>query len=167
MSRRGKHVTTSAMQDNIKAPAEGQAIVRALHPRGGNIFEVEHPDRRKTLVLLPSRFQKKLWVKNGGYLIIEESAEAEVEGNKITGNIVAVLFPQDVKDLKRGEGVWPPEFNEEHQEGTGKGEARDKEVQGNGLDDSSEDDGLPPLEPNNNRRVVYYSESDSGSNSDG
>lgn len=53
------------------------------------------------------------------------------------------------------------------QEGTGKGEARDKEVQGNGLDDSSEDDGLPPLEPNNNRRVVYYSESDSGSNSDG
>ena len=56
------------------------------------------------------RFQKKLWVKNGGFLIIDKAAEAEVDGSKITGTIAAVLYAEHIKQLKKEKGVWPEEF---------------------------------------------------------
>lgn len=63
------------------------------------------------------RFQKKLWVKNGGYLIIDKAEEAEVEGSKITGTIAAVLYAGHIKQLKREPGVWPAEFDNSSQVG--------------------------------------------------
>eukprot|EP00191_Tetraselmis_sp_GSL018_P000904 CAMPEP_0177608164 /NCGR_PEP_ID=MMETSP0419_2-20121207/18317_1 /TAXON_ID=582737 /ORGANISM="Tetraselmis sp., Strain GSL018" /LENGTH=236 /DNA_ID=CAMNT_0019102819 /DNA_START=118 /DNA_END=825 /DNA_ORIENTATION=- len=141
-------------QDDVPAPTENQAIVRAREPRGSNIFQVEYPNGLQTLVLLPARFQRRLWVRKGGYVIIEKSEEAEIEGSKITGTISAVLFPEHVRELKKQPGVWPSEFEDSSQ-------AQDVLQSGSGAPQPSnsdgEEDGLPPLEPNTNRKVVYYS----------
>lgn len=71
--------------------------------------QVGFPDGRRTLVLLPARFHKKLWIKRGNYLIVEESCEGGDAA--VTGQIVHVLFADDVKQLKKVPGVWPSEFS--------------------------------------------------------
>lgn len=65
--------------------------------------QVEFPDGRTALCLLPAKFHKKLWVKKGNYLVVEGAAE---EDTRVTGEISAVLFADHVKQLKRMPGVW-------------------------------------------------------------
>ena len=67
---------------------------------------MEFPDGRSTLCLLPAKFHKKLWVKKGNFLVIEDAPEAAGEGSRVTGQILAVLFADHVKQLKRMPGVW-------------------------------------------------------------
>jgi probable RNA-binding protein EIF1AD len=66
--------------------------------------QVEFPDGRTTLCLLPAKFHKKLWIKKGNYLIVEDSPEAT--DSRVTGQILAVLFVDHVKQLKRMQGIW-------------------------------------------------------------
>jgi probable RNA-binding protein EIF1AD len=66
--------------------------------------QVAFPDGRTTLCLLPAKFHKKLWIKKGNYLIVTEDG-AEADG-RVTGEILAVLFGDHVKQLKRMPGVW-------------------------------------------------------------
>ena len=82
-------------------PASLRLHILTSHPS-----QVEFPDGRSTLCLLPAKFHKKLWVKNGNYLIVEDAPEAAGEGSRVTGQILAVLFADHVKQLKRMEGVW-------------------------------------------------------------
>ena len=69
--------------------------------------QVEFPDGRCTLCMLPAKFHKKLWIKKGNFLMVEEAAEARgAEGSRVTGHILTVLFADHVKQLKRMPGVW-------------------------------------------------------------
>ncbi|GFH14399.1 RNA-binding EIF1AD [Haematococcus lacustris] len=72
MGRR-KHVM-QGLGNELEAPTAGQRVVRAVGSRGGNIVEVEFPNGGTTLCILPQKFNKTLYVKKGGYLLIEESA---------------------------------------------------------------------------------------------
>ena len=67
---------------------------------------MEFPDGRSTLALLPAKFHKKLWVRKGSYLIVEDAAEAGDEGSRVTGLVAAVLYADHVKQLRRMPGVW-------------------------------------------------------------
>lgn len=69
--------------------------------------QVETAEGRSTLVMLPARFNKTLWVRKGGYLMIEESRAAEENaGSKVTGTIVAVLYDEHIRQLVKVPGVW-------------------------------------------------------------
>jgi len=69
--------------------------------------QVEYPDSRTTLVLMPAKFNKMLWVRRGGYLIVEESQDAQADsGSRVTGTIVAVLYDEHIKQLRKIPGVW-------------------------------------------------------------
>ena len=75
---------------------------------------MQYPSGRQTLCLLPSKFNKKLWVKRGGFLLVEECKETG-EGSgpgqaKVTGTILAVLYADQIRQLKKMPGVWPAEF---------------------------------------------------------
>ncbi|KAL6782639.1 hypothetical protein ACKKBG_A07560 [Auxenochlorella protothecoides x Auxenochlorella symbiontica] len=128
-------------------------------------MEVEFPCGRRTLCLIPARFHKKLWIKNGNFLIVEE---VEAIDAAVSGQIVKVLYADHVKQLQRIPGVWPEEFRAAGSPAVPDNpsmEQEKREAREPGCLDgsSSEDDGLPPLERINNRRVVEYlvSESDS------
>ena len=69
-----------------------------------NVPQVEFPDGRRTLAMLPARFNKKLWVRRGGYLIIEEGV-AEGAG-AVSALIVSVLYVDGVRALRKLPGVW-------------------------------------------------------------
>ena len=68
--------------------------------------QVEFPDGRSTLCLLPAKFHKKLWVRKGSFLVVEDAPAAGEEGSRVTGQIVAVLYADHVKQLRRMPGVW-------------------------------------------------------------
>lgn len=71
-------------------------------PRLGHA-QVEFPDGRRTLCLIPAKFHKKLWIKNGNFLVVEA---AEGVDAAVTGQIVQVLYAEHVKQLQRMPGVW-------------------------------------------------------------
>lgn len=68
--------------------------------------QVEFPDSRSTLCLLPAKFHKKLWIRKGSFLIVEDAPEASSEGQRVTGFVAAVLYADHVKQLRRMPGVW-------------------------------------------------------------
>jgi hypothetical protein len=99
--------------------------------------QVTYPDGRATLVMLPKKFNKKLWLKRGGFVMIEEGQTATNEqaqpdsfpalqelaldegtaqetaaagipsnsSSKVTATIIAVLYNQQIKQLKKA-GAW-------------------------------------------------------------
>ena len=65
---------------------------------------MEFPDGRRTLAMLPARFNKKLWVRRGGFLVIEE---AVAEGaSAVSALIVSVLYADGVRALRKLPDVW-------------------------------------------------------------
>ncbi|KAG2489844.1 hypothetical protein HYH03_011647 [Edaphochlamys debaryana] len=174
MSRSRKHVTLG-LDGDVEAPGPGQSIVRALGSRGSNLIEVEFPDGRQTLVMMPAKFNKKLWVKRGGFLLIEASEEAQ-QDTKVTGTIVGVLYDDQIKQLSKMPGVWPAEFSTREGKGTledmmpppeSDEEGGQDEEGGEGAGRPRADDAdLPPLHQNTNRKVVYHEVSDSDEEDD-
>lgn len=129
--------------------------------------QVEYPDGTNTLCLLPAKFHKKIWIKCGNYLIIEDTPDADA---RVTGQIVSVLYYDHVKQLKRLGTIWPSEFDdviEEDEPSCDIQGALEKlsiatKCSGSGEEDSeSDDDELPPLQQIQNRRVIVYSEDSS------
>lgn len=53
---------------------------------------MELPSGRRTLCLMPAKFNKKLWVRKGGFVVLEESEQAAAGDSKITGTILQVCF---------------------------------------------------------------------------
>lgn len=67
-------------------------------------MQVKLAGGEQTLCMLPAKFNKKLWVKRGGYLVIEHGCVDA--GESVTGTIVSVLYDADVRHLKSLPGVW-------------------------------------------------------------
>ena len=110
-----KHVSQAALGD---APdlEDGDAVVRVIGSRGGNIFEVESGDGARSLARLPTKFHKLVWVKRGSFLLVT-SSEADYltssgEAGKVVFNIKAVLLEEQVAALK-DHVVWPDAFRAE------------------------------------------------------
>jgi len=148
--------------------------------------QVQFPDDTNTLCLLPAKFHKKLWIKRGNFLIIENMENSDAA---VTGQILHVLFADDVKQLKKVEGVWPPEFAESASKAVDRSadlaatledlsiEERGKTSKTRDIEaeipkkyigaeegiSSSDDDNLPPLHRIENRRIITYDISDSES----
>ena len=76
----------------------------ATHRRRRVQLQVTRPDGSNTLCLLPAKFNKKLWIRRGGYLIIDQGEQGG--DNRVTGTITAVLYEPDVRALKKLPGVW-------------------------------------------------------------
>ena len=67
-------------------------------------MQAETADGRDLLCFLPAKFNKKLWIKRGGYIIVEEGDLDAAD--KVTAVITKVLYEADVKALKKLPGVW-------------------------------------------------------------
>jgi probable RNA-binding protein EIF1AD len=76
-----------------------QSIARVLQAAGNNLYRVELPedstkalssDSKVLLVELPARFRSTIWIKRGGFVLIDVDAMKERE-NKLDGEIVNVV----------------------------------------------------------------------------
>ncbi|CAO1601465.1 MAG: hypothetical protein LQ349_000679 [Xanthoria aureola] len=86
---------------------DNHAIARVRKAEGKNLYLVELPKRTDPLLVeLPARFRSQIWIKNGGYVLVDTAAFLDRE-NKLDGEIVNVV--REEKEWRK-QSYWPLEF---------------------------------------------------------
>ena len=85
---------------------DGQHIARIKSAAGNNLYNVELADTKMLLVELDARFRSSIWLKRGGFVLVDTKTLADRE-NKIDGEIVNVV--RDEKAWRKA-SFWPKEF---------------------------------------------------------
>ncbi|KAF9992228.1 hypothetical protein BGZ80_004139 [Entomortierella chlamydospora] len=153
MSRR-RQVPTDILAD-IPELEENQQFARVLGTRGKNVHEVQFKNGEEILVNLPPKFRSLVWVKRGSYVIIQPAEEEDK--TKVSGDIVAILFPDHIKQYKQ-QGIWP--FEDQFSSSTNNSSGGVADDDGSDEDESQSDD---DLFVNNNRIVIEETDSESES----
>ncbi|KAM7457263.1 hypothetical protein BLSTO_01978 [Blastocystis sp. subtype 1] len=100
---------TSTTLDEYPVPKENEILARISNPRGGNVFEVELPDGQKVLAILPTKFNKLIWMKRGDYVIVTKSegqfTTSSGKQNGVESMIQHILLKDQVNHIKK-EGLW-------------------------------------------------------------
>ncbi|XP_054813016.1 uncharacterized protein LOC129313716 [Prosopis cineraria] len=158
---RAKHEQDVALQD-------GQSIMKVVSLRGSNLIEVMDARGENFLALFPAKFQKSMWIKRGNFVVVDESGKERAldSGSKVACIVTQVLYHEQVRMLQKSP-EWPAIFKSgatDDSNGNLHGNTSQPEIE----KDSSDDDGLPPLEANTNRLrpLELQMEEDSESNSD-
>jgi probable RNA-binding protein EIF1AD len=86
--------------------ASSQSIARVTKAEGNNLYSVELPSAKTLLVELPPRFRSTIWLKRGGFVVIDTKALADRD-NKLDGEIANVV--RDERQWRK-ESYWPKEF---------------------------------------------------------
>lgn len=162
-----KNLKQASEKDAISIE-EGHSIMQVVSLRGSNLIEVMDSKGIKSLALFPAKFQKSFWIKRGNFVVVNESGrdEAFESGSKITCMVSQVLFHDQVRRLEKSL-EWPAIFRAKAAD-----DLKDQQdlppIENDKNSTSDEEDELPPLEANLNRRrpVELYSDPDSGSDCD-
>lgn len=85
---------------------DGQLIAKIKSAAGNNLYNVEASDQTALLVELEARFRSKIWLKRGGYVLVDTKTLAD-RSNKIDGEIINVV--RDEKAWRKAP-YWPKEF---------------------------------------------------------
>lgn len=104
MGRPKRNVLATA-EETLTPPAslsEGQSIARVVKAEGKNLYSVDLPSGKSILVELPSRFRSTIWLKRGGYVLVDTKAFDDRD-NKLEGEIVNVV--RDEKQWRK-ETYW-------------------------------------------------------------
>ncbi|KAJ9613214.1 hypothetical protein H2200_003156 [Cladophialophora chaetospira] len=106
MSRRK---TRNAAEETLTPPdtlAPSQLLARVVKAQGKDLYTVQTADTSELLVELESRFRGTIFVRRGGFVLVDTNTTADRE-NKIQGEIVNI-----VRDEKawRKKSFWPQKF---------------------------------------------------------
>jgi probable RNA-binding protein EIF1AD len=107
MSRARKHVEEEILSQ-FPLPKENERVVVVRESRGRNTLEVAYPDESTILALIPAKFQKKIWIKKGNFVIIEPTFLPGAS-SKVLAVVTHCLFPDDIQHLI-AQGHFPAEF---------------------------------------------------------
>ncbi|CAB9524570.1 Probable RNA-binding protein EIF1AD [Seminavis robusta] len=115
-----KHLTDSIIYD-FPEPGENERIAKVVATRGSNQFDIvlsssdDHQpsteQRESHLAILPTKFNKLVWVKRNDFVIVETGVENDEPKNDAdTGSIryiiSHILYKDQVKHLQT-KGLWP------------------------------------------------------------
>ncbi|KAG6718848.1 hypothetical protein I3842_04G174100 [Carya illinoinensis] len=125
----------------------------------------------KSLALFPAKFQKSMWIRRGSFVVVDICGKEKAleSGSKVACLVSQVLFYEQVRPLQKSP-EWPEIFKSTHLEDSS-GSLRGKTSQQEEDElESSDEEGLPPIEVNINRikpfELLSDAESDSGSDRD-
>ena len=83
--------TAAATADPPAALDPGYVIASVEKAEGNNLYSVKMPLAKEPLLVeLPSRFRSQIWIKRGGYVVVDLLA-FEDRDNKLGGEIVNVI----------------------------------------------------------------------------
>ncbi|EYU35193.1 hypothetical protein ABFS83_06G122000 [Erythranthe nasuta] len=163
----GRKNLKRAVESEMATLQQGQSIMQVVELRGSNHIEVMDSKGDKFIALFPAKFHKSMWIKKGNFVVVDESGreEAEESGRKVAGFVRQVLYHEQIRLLQKSL-EWPEIFKSISQENPK--EALECCTSQKDDEDSSDDDGLPPLEANTNRvnPLKLYVESESDSDDD-
>ncbi|KAA8533881.1 hypothetical protein F0562_031398 [Nyssa sinensis] len=163
----GRKNLKRAAEEETSTLQQGQSIMQVVSLRGSNLIEVMDARGEKSLALFPAKFQKSMWIKRGSFVVVDESGrdEALESGRKVACIVSQVLFYDQVRVLQKSP-EWPEIFRSvilDNPNGNLEGHAS---VQEENEFNSSDDDGLPPIEANTNRMKPSELQLDAESDSD-
>lgn len=101
----------ATVEETLNPPATlspTQEIARIIKAEGNNLYSVEAASGKQKLVELQPRFRSSIWLKRGGYVLVDTDRKVFGErDNKINGEIVNV-----VREEKRWRKMsyWPAGF---------------------------------------------------------
>ncbi|KAK9913879.1 hypothetical protein M0R45_037683 [Rubus argutus] len=165
----GRKNLKRAVEEQSLTLSDGHSIMQVLSLRGSNLIEVMDAQGEKSLALFPAKFSKSMWIKRGSFVVVDASEKDKVleSGGKVACIVSQVLFFDQVRALRKSP-EWPEIFKSTVSDepcGSLKGHISKQEETVN-EHDSSDDDGLPPLEANMNRMRPSEWQSDAESDSD-
>lgn len=131
---------------------------------------MELPSGEKQLALLPTKFNKLIWMKRGDYVIVTESegqfTTASGKQNGVSSLIEHILMKDQIHHIKK-EGLWPKEWEESESVAVEKVEEEEEQDDGEKEESDEEDsDSDFSLEGNPNRRRFYVESDDEDDESD-
>ncbi|KAE9465100.1 hypothetical protein C3L33_02986, partial [Rhododendron williamsianum] len=149
---------------------QGQSIVQVVSLRGSNLIEVMDAKGENALALFPAKFQKSMWIKRGSFVVVDESGREEAidSGRKVACIVSQVLFHEQLRFLQKSP-EWPENFKSsiiDNSWGKVEGDASTQDETELKLSDdggeltTTDDDELPPIEANTNRRKPSELQSD-------
>ena len=97
MPRPKRHFLATA-EETLTPPndlAPGHVVARVVRAEGKNLYSVSLPGDQKLLVELPARFRSNIWIRRGGFVIVDTAAFHERE-NKLGGEIFNVVGDERV-----------------------------------------------------------------------
>ena len=106
MSRRKLRNTADETLFPPDSLVSGQMIARVVKTQGKDLYTVQTPDSSTLLVELDARFRGTIFVRRGGYVLVDTTTTADRE-NKIQGEIVNIV--RDEKTWRK-QTYWPQEF---------------------------------------------------------
>nr|GLL16417.1 probable RNA-binding protein EIF1AD [Ipomoea trifida]GMC48686.1 probable RNA-binding protein EIF1AD [Ipomoea batatas] len=162
----GRKNLKRAAKEKTAILQQGQSIMQVVDLRGSNLIEVMDANGEKSLAIFPAKFQKSMWIKRGNFVVVDESGreEAMESGRKVGCIVTQVLFYDQVREYQKSP-EWPEIFKSAAVE-TSRENFVSHTSQTQDTENSSDDDGLPPLEANTNRLKPFQSESETESDSE-
>ncbi|KAK8010778.1 hypothetical protein PG990_009743 [Apiospora arundinis] len=106
---RPKRNIQAAAEESMTPPdalSENQTLARVIKAEGNNLYSCLLPNQKTVVVELADRFRNTIWIKRGGYALVELYPAPEPK-SRVEGEITNV-----VRDEKawRKQGYWPKEF---------------------------------------------------------
>jgi probable RNA-binding protein EIF1AD len=99
----------ATVEDTLTPPESipaSQCLAQIVGAKGKNLYQVRTAAPQVLLVELEAKFRSTIWLKRGGYVLIDTSTLADRD-NKIDGEIVNVV--RDEKAWRKA-SFWPQAF---------------------------------------------------------
>ncbi|KAI1180695.1 hypothetical protein F4777DRAFT_259079 [Nemania sp. FL0916] len=106
---RPKRNVHAAAEESTTPPDEltpSQHIARVVKAEGNSLYRCMLPSQKAVLVELAARFRNTIWIKRGGYVLVDLSDPNETKG-KVEGEIANVV--REEKEWRK-QSYWPKEF---------------------------------------------------------
>jgi probable RNA-binding protein EIF1AD len=90
---RPKRTVHAAAEETLSPPdalTPTQSIAVVIKAAGSNLYQVALPSKKEVLVELPSKFRNTIWIKRGGYVLVDTLGD-DARENKLGGEIVNVV----------------------------------------------------------------------------
>ncbi|KAH8681187.1 hypothetical protein BX600DRAFT_14433 [Xylariales sp. PMI_506] len=86
--------------------SETQSLARVIKAEGNSLYSCSLPSNRTVIVELADRFRNTIWIKRGGYVLVDLVTSEETKG-RVEGQIVNVV--REEKEWRK-QKYWPQEF---------------------------------------------------------
>ncbi|KAI6309853.1 hypothetical protein MCOR29_008821 [Pyricularia oryzae] len=115
MARPKRNVLAAAEETTTPpdALAANQAIARIIKAEGNSLYSCTLPNGKELLAELAARFRNTIWVRRGGYVLLERADEEERKGSRVEGEIVNIV--RDERGWRK-QPYWPKEFTKKVEE---------------------------------------------------
>lgn len=97
------------MLDNFPEPKDNEQIAKVIEAKGRNIIEIEYSDETRVLALIPAKYHKKVWIKNGNFVIVEPTILPDAASRVLAVVTHPFLTNEDIQHLIDTDR-WPAEF---------------------------------------------------------